>query len=118
MRVYSKLTVNGPIKMPTGPKSEIPPSTEKRIKRGGMFVFPPTTSGLKKLSIAPTTIVAQTKRPIADVISPVKKRKIIAGIETKAVPKVGIREETAATTPQSAGLGILKNQSPKPINVP
>src|SRR3989344_5761691 len=97
--------------MPAGPKSEIPPKTERRTKRGGIFVLPPTTSGVKKLSIVPTRIVAQIRRPIAEVTFPVKKRKIIAGTETKEVPKVGIRELIAATTPQSAGRPIIFSSS-------
>ena len=88
--------------MPTGPKSEIPPSTEKRIKREDIFIFLLTISGPKKLSIIPTITTAQIKRPTADVVFPVTKRKIIAGTETKEVPKVGIRDATAATTPQRA----------------
>src|SRR3989344_8564184 len=99
--------VSGPTKMPTGPNSEMPPSTAKRIKRGGMFVFLDTKIGLKKLSIIPTTIIAQSKSPTADAVLPVAKRKSIAGRETREVPKVGNKEVTAATTPQSAPFGTL-----------
>src|SRR3989338_10254019 len=100
--------------MPTGPKNEIPPSTENKIKSGGILIFFPTINGLKTLSIIPTTITDQIKSPSAKVVFPTIKRKIIAGIDTNAVPKVGIKDKTAATTPQSAGLGILKSQSPNP----
>src|SRR3989344_6555617 len=109
---------SGPTKTPTGPKSEIPPNTEKRIKRWEIFVRLLIKRGPKKLSIIPTTTTDQTRRPIAEGIAPVKKRKRIAGTETKAVPTVGIREATAATSPQTAGFGILKNQSPAPISTP
>ena len=42
MRVYNKLIVRGPTRIPTGPKSEIPPKTENKIKRGGKFILLPT----------------------------------------------------------------------------
>ena len=104
--------------MPTGPSSEIPPRTEKRTRIEGKLAPFPITSGVKKLSIIPTKIAAQIKRPTADVVSPVTKRKIIAGTDTKAVPKVGRREVTAATTPHKAALGIPKSQNQKPKSAP
>ena len=65
MRVYSKLTANGPIKIPSGPKSEIPPKTENKIRRGGISIFLPIKRGVKKLSIVETTTIAQIRRPMA-----------------------------------------------------
>ena len=110
--------VSGPTKMPTGPKSEIPPSTEKRIKREDMFIFLLTIIGPSRLSIIPTMTTAQIKRPIPAAVCPVAKRKIIEGTDTKEVPKVGMRDVIAATTPQSAAFGIPKIQSPNPNKTP
>ena len=70
------LTVSGPIKIPTGPKSEMPPKTEKRIKNGGIFILCPTMYGFKTLSPVPTIKIAQISRPIARPVCPVKKKTI------------------------------------------
>src|SRR3989344_7785773 len=112
IRVYSKLTVRGPIKTPTGPKSEIPPKTANKIRSGGMFILLLKKSGLRKLSTIPTIIIDQIKKPMAEAVLPIRKRKMKAGIETRAVPIIGIKEAIAATTPQSAGCGTLKKERP------
>ncbi len=110
--------VRGPTITPTGPKRDIPPSTEKSITNGGTFILPPIKWGFKILSTVPTTTIAHIRRPIAEVVLPVAKRKIIAGAETKAVPTIGISEPMAATTPQSAGFAIPKIQSPIDMSIP
>lgn len=110
--------VSGPTRIPTGPRREIPPSTEKRIKNGEIFIFLLINIGLNKLSISPTKTTAHIKRPIAGIVCPVAKRKIIAGIETNAVPMEGIRDATAATIPQSAGFGTPNIPNPIPISKP
>src|SRR3989344_7294924 len=102
MRVYKKLTVRGPIKIPTGPKREIPPRTEKRINKEDIFIFLLTITGPKRLSIVPTIRIAHIRRPMADAVCPSINRKITAGIEIREVPSVGISEVIAATTPQRA----------------
>ena len=78
--------------MPTGPKSETPPKTEKRITTDGIFIFLPTIIGLKKLSTNPTIKIAQMMRPITCGKSDVTKRKIITGIVMSDVPKVGTKD--------------------------
>ena len=118
MRVSSKLTTSGPIKIPIGPRSEIPPSTEKRIKNGGIFILLPTRIGFRTLSTVPTKIADHANRPIAGIICPVAKRKIIPGTVTSAVPKDGIKELIPATRPQSAGLGTLKIMKPIDTRAP
>ena len=110
--------VNGPTSIPTGPKSETPPNTEKRIKIEGKFIRFPTMSGPKKLSISPTMITAHAKRPIASPVLPVVNRKIIAGTDTKAVPKVGMKDKMAAITPHRAPFGMPKIQNPIPSSIP
>ena len=110
--------VKGPTKMPTGPKSEIPPKTENKIKRGGRFILLPTITGLNKLSIIPTITTAQAKSPIASIVLPVTKRNIIAGTEIMAVPILGTNEVIIVTNPQSAGLGTPNKARPRPINIP
>ena len=110
--------MSGPTNMPTGPKKEIPPNTEKRISNDGIFIVLPTISGFKKLSINPTINIDQTINPIAPTMFPVKNRKTIAGMEIKAVPTVGNKEANIATVPQRAGFGTPEIQSPKPINIP
>ena len=104
--------------MPTGPKSEIPPKTEKRIKRGGRFILLPTTIGFNILSIVPTITTAQIKRPRAFMVCPVAKRNIIAGIETRPLPIAGTSAVIIATKPQSAGFGTPNNAKPILTNVP
>ena len=118
MRVYKKLKVSGPTKMPTGPRSDIPPNTEKRMRNGEMWIFVPITRGLKKLSTMPTINTDQRMSPIAGIGFPVKKRKMIPGIETIAVPKVGMSDVTAATTPQRAPCGTPKNEKPRATKIP
>ena len=118
VKVYSKLTVNGPIKIPTGPKRAIPPKTEKRIKKGGTFILLPIMYGVKKLSIVPTIMIDQTARPTAETMWSVAKRKIIAGTETIAVPTDGMREVMAATTPQMAAFCTPNKLRPMVIKIP
>jgi len=116
--VLSIVTANGPIKIPAGPKREIPPNTEKSIKNGDISILLLTINGFKKLSINPTMTIAHTRRPIAGNIYPVAKRKITAGIETRLVPNGGIRAAMAATNPQKAGFGTPNNDNPIHINIP
>ena len=78
----------------------------------------PITSGLKKLSIAPTRIADQAAIPIAPQVFPVEKRKMMDGTETKAVPIVGKSEENIATNPQRAGFGTPKSANPIPMSNP
>lgn len=118
MRVSSRLTTSGPIRTPIGPSNTIPPSTEKRINNGGIFIFLPTIIGLKKLSIIPTNITDQIKSPIAGIRWPVAKRKIIAGTVINAVPKVGNREAIPAVTPQRVGFGTPKTIKPIDTKIP
>ena len=110
--------MSGPTKIPIGPRSDIPPKTAKSIRSGGMFIFPPTTIGLSKLSTKPTIITDQIKSPIAAGVLPEAKRKRIAGTETKLVPIIGTSEAIAATTPQSAAFGTPKIVRPTPISSP
>lgn len=110
--------VKGPINIPIGPKKDIPPKTENKIKRGGKFILFPTMYGFKKLSISPTTITAQINRPIAPVILPVKKRNIIAGTDTRPVPTVGTKAVIIVTSPQRAGFGTPKKAKARPISMP
>lgn len=88
------------------------------MSNGDICIFPLITMGFKMLSTVPTIAIAQIKRPIAEAVLPVIKRKIIAGTETNAVPIIGISEATAATTPQRAAFGTPNNHSPVPINIP
>lgn len=118
IKVYSRLIVSGPIKIPIGPKRETPPSTAKRISRGDIFVFLPIIIGERKLSIIPTITDDQIASPTAPEVDPVASRNNTAGTETRAVPIVGMSEVIAATTPQTAGFGIPKIQSPKPKRTP
>ena len=82
----------------------------------GTFIFLPTTIGPRKLSTNPTKTTDQAKgrwqMPV-----PMTKRKTIAGIDIKAVPKVGMSDITAATTPHNAPFGTLK-QNPNPNRAP
>ena len=110
--------VRGPTKIPTGPKNEIPPRTEKRIKRGGRFILLPTTIGLSRLSTIPTITTAQIKSPMAPTICPVRKRNIMAGMDTMAVPMVGTNAVNMVTNPQSAGFDTPNKARPMPINIP
>ena len=112
------LIVKGPTKIPIGPRREIPPRTENKIKRGGRFILLPTMIGLNKLSIVPTIAIAQTKSPMASTVFPMEKRNIIAGTETSAVPKEGISAVIIVTNPQSAGLGTPNIAKPTPISIP
>ena len=91
--------------MPTGPKTEIPPKTENKIKNGGTSILCPTMYGFNTLSPLPTINIAQIKRPIDEPVCPMAKRKITAGTETIAVPRGGTMEAIPAITAQIAGLG-------------
>ena len=61
--------------------------------------------GFSTLSPVPTINTDQIKRPIDKPVCPVKKRNIIAGTETTAVPKGGMIEAIPAITPHSAPFG-------------
>src|SRR3989344_2616287 len=88
------------------------------MRSGGIFIVSPTMKGVRRLSINPTAAKAQTPSPIASGVCPDIRRNIMAGTETKAVPIVGTREHTLATTPQSAAFGTPKIKSPNPITSP
>jgi hypothetical protein len=104
--------------MPTGPKREIPPKTENKIKSGGRFILLPTIIGLKRLSTIPTIATAQIRSPIASTVFPVINRNMTAGTEIIAVPIVGTRAVIIVTNPQRAEFGTPKSVKPIPINIP
>ena len=110
--------VKGPTKIPIGPKSEIPPKTENKIKRGCSFTLLPTIIGFKILSMVPMSTIPQTASPRAPSVFPVSRRNIIAGTVTSPLPTVGTNAVTMATNPHNAGLGTPKIENPIPASVP
>lgn len=74
--------------------------------------------GLNMLSIVPTIIIDQIRRPRAWSGIPVKNRNNIAGTVTTDVPIVGIKDATAATIAQIMALGTPKTVNPIQARIP
>ena len=104
--------------MPSGPISETPPKIANKTNKEGISVPLEIMYGFSILSIVPINKTDQTRSPIACMFIPVKKRKIIAGMATIDVPKVGTKEAIPATTAQIAGLGIPKIIKPTQARIP
>ena len=118
MKANNKLIVNGPRKIPIGPKSAIPPNTERSTSNGCNCRFFPRSFGPNKLSISPTASIPQIKSPIAEMIFPITKRYIIPGTITRAVPNPGIRAAITVIVPQRTLLGIPKIVKPIAVKIP
>ena len=106
------------MRIPSGPISEIAPKIENKINKDGISVSLEMIYGLKILSIVPTRTIDQMRRPTACNGMPVKNKKSIAGIETIAVPIVGTKDATAATTAQITAFGTPNTINPVQVSIP
>jgi hypothetical protein len=64
-RVVVRVRVTGPRRIPTGPKSMIPPTTERKARTVWSLRRLPTRTGRRRLSIVPTTNIPQAVRMAA-----------------------------------------------------